>query len=278
VFLKGCPLSCPWCQNPETRDREPQVAVSKSRCMLCGTCAEVCPAEAITRSNGRLEFDRATCVRCGDCIESCPSKAREMIGKVVTVPEFVEAVARDEVFYDESRGGVTFSGGEPLAQAEFVMASLEACRQRGFHTAVDTSGYVPTETLLAVADRTDLFLYDLKIMDADRHRTELGVSNALILDNLRRLDERGSRIWIRVPLVPGMTDDEANLEALATFIAGLANASPVHVLPYHRVGAGKYERLGMPYPGGRIQPPDDTDISRVVAQLSSFGLRVKVGG
>jgi len=187
----------------------------------------------------------------GACAEACPTGARQLVGRSYSVDEVLDAVERDRPFYDESGGGVTFSGGEPLQQARFLLACLEAARRRGLHTAVDTSGFASRQTILAVASLTDLFLYDLKVLAPARHLQFTGVPVAPILRNVQALDRAGARIWLRVPYVPGYTDDEENLAALGAFAAGLRHTRRLHLLPYHRLGADKYGRLGRPDRLGR---------------------------
>jgi pyruvate formate lyase activating enzyme len=201
-----------------------------------------------------------------------------VIGRATTVEALLDVLAADRLFYDESGGGVTFSGGEPLRQWRFLVRCLEAARARGYHAAVDTSGYATERTILRVAEHTDLFLYDLKVMDPARHRRFTGVGLAPVLRNLRALDERGAAVWIRLPLVPGHNDDTANLEAVGGFVAGLRRTRRVHVLPYHRLASAKYERLGLVNPMVEIPSPAAADIDRAVAVLAGFGLDVHVGG
>jgi pyruvate formate lyase activating enzyme len=201
-----------------------------------------------------------------------------MVGETMTAADVLAEVEKDRVFYEESGGGVTFTGGEPLLQAAFLLECLAGCRERGCHTAVDTSGYAPEATLLEVAALTDLFLYDLKVMDDERHRASVGASNRLVLDNLRRLDERGSAVWLRFPLVPGVNDDEENIDALAAFVSTLVTPMPLHILPYHRYGAHKYERLGIATDAAAIEPPTEARVRAIADRLSSRGLIVAVGG
>jgi pyruvate formate lyase activating enzyme len=187
-------------------------------------------------------------------------------------------VEKDRVFYEESGGGVTFSGGEPLMQSDFLRACLAACRERGLRTAVDTCGHAPTAAVLDVASATQLFLFDLKLMDDARHRKLLGVSNRLVLDNARALSDRGAAMWLRVPLLPGVNDDEENLAATAAFARSLASVEQVNVLPYHRTGSGKYQRLGRPDEMDGQSEPTPERMAEAVARFSSAGLTVKVGG
>jgi pyruvate formate lyase activating enzyme len=277
VFLKGCPLRCAWCHNPESQSALAEITRTADRCIECGACVEVCPHGAVVLEDGRGAADAARCVRCGTCVDACPGGARTLIGEEMSVEQVVTEVEKDRVFFEESGGGVTFTGGEPLLQAPFLVGCLSACRQRGLHTAVDTSGHAAGPTLLEVAAVTDLFLYDLKLMDADRHREHVGASNELVLENLRRLDEHRCDVWIRFPLVPGVNDDAANLDAMAAFLRSLATPMPLHVLPYHGYAAGKYERLAVPR-NESIEPPTEGHLRAVTERLASHGLAVTVGG
>ena len=278
VFFKGCPLSCEWCQNPESRDPSPQVALLPNRCIRCGACLEVCPNADDEPPTGVVPIDRARCLLCGACVDACPSGARSMLGSTLSVPQLMTEIDKDRLFFDESDGGVTFSGGEPLMQPEFLLACLQACKGHDYHTAVDTCGHAPTETILEVAAGTDLFLYDLKLMDDARHEEFLGVSNALVLENLRSLNSHGSLIWIRFPLIPGINDDEQNLAATAEFVRSLNGPPPVHLLPYHRIGSDKYGRLGIPYSMKETEPPTGQHVSDIAKRLSALGLDMKIGG
>ncbi|MBU0639295.1 MAG: glycyl-radical enzyme activating protein [Planctomycetes bacterium] len=278
VFFQGCPLRCAWCQNPESWEAQPRLAVRADRCMRCGACLTVCPNADAAMSANPTAVDWARCLRCGACVEVCPSGARSRPGRPWSVSEVMAAVDKDRIFYDESGGGVTFSGGEPLMQSEFLLACLRAGRERDYHTAVDTCGYASPETIMTVAQWTDLFLYDLKLIDDRRHQKHLGVNNAVILDNLRRLADRGQALCIRVPLIPGINDDEENVAALAAFVESLTNQPPVHLLPYHRIGGDKYARLGLPYTLAGVEPPTPERVAQVAARFSALGLRVKVGG
>lgn len=278
VFFKGCPLHCDWCHNPEGRAAAAELSLVPHRCIACGACVEACPHQAVVQSDGVIRTDRQRCVACGQCVDVCPTGARSLMGSRVSTEQLLEEIDRDRIFYEESGGGVTFSGGEPLAQAEFLLDALRACGQRGYHRTVDTSGYAPAETLERVAAETDLFLYDLKLIDERRHREQVGVSNWPILDNLRRLCERGSRTWVRVPLIPGVNDDEDNLAATIELTSTLPGSPPVCLLPYHRIGSGKYDRLGIRYTLGEIEPPAETALTAVADRFRARGLDVKIGG
>jgi pyruvate formate lyase activating enzyme len=284
VFLKGCALGCPWCHNPESRPFGPVLSILPERCVVCDACIEVCPP-GLARPPGAdstiYGTDPKRCLRCGACAEACPSGARTLVGRASTVDSLMFDLDKDRIFYDESGGGVTFSGGEPVTpgrNVEFLLAALAACRVRDYHTAVDTSGHAPRETLLAVAEVTDLFLYDLKLMDDELHRSWVGVGNRLILENLEALAATDTEIWVRVPLIPGVNDDERNLEATAAFVASLPKPCPIHLLPYHRIGGDKYRRLGESYPMDQVLPPSREHTGAIAAGFRSYGLEVKIGG
>jgi len=280
VFLKGCPLACRWCHNPEGMRSAPELLTHPARCIECNACVSACPhgfAVPATVGNG-ITPGLVTCDTCGDCVEVCPTGAREIAGRELGIAELLETVSRDRVFYEESGGGVTFSGGEPLQQADFVLAALAACREAGLHTAVDTCGLVETPDLLAAADLADLILFDLKTSDADRHRSATGVSNERILANLRLLATGPTPIWLRVPLVPGVNDDDQELAAMAYLASTLGAVRQVSILPYHELGRDKRERLGLPLmdpePGG----PGPERIRSAVAHFTQAGIETLIGG
>lgn len=276
--LKGCPLSCWWCHNPESQSLLPVVLYRKDRCIGCGRCVESCPHKALSFVNDGVHVDLSRCVGCGVCASVCPSLALELVGRTMTVPELVAEARKDELFYDQSGGGVTFSGGEPLMQPEFLLEVLEACGAAGFHRAVDTCGFAPEETILRVARHTDLFLYDLKHMDPEAHRLYTGVDNVLILSNLRRLDEAGARLNIRVPLIPGINDSPENLDALGRFVASLNHVAGLNLLPYHTAGRSKYPKWGMTYRLEETPPPTEHQVRVAAEALRRQGLEVTIGG
>ncbi|MCU0305526.1 MAG: glycyl-radical enzyme activating protein [Thermoanaerobaculales bacterium] len=278
VFLKGCPLRCDWCHNPESLDGEPEVAISGERCIACGACVDACPESGGVRPARGPDWDDGTCRRCGACAEACPGEARELIGEPRAVAELVAELERDRPFFDASGGGVTFSGGEPLCHPSFLAACLEACRERGLHTAVDTSGFAPARVMREIARRADVLLYDLKHLDPEAHRRHTGVDNAVILDNLRELSAGGAELWIRFPLVPGFNDDPDHLDALAAFVGSLPGRHPVFVLPYHAAGADKWRRLGKPGPPVEHRPPTDAELAAVAERLRSHDLDVRLTG
>jgi pyruvate formate lyase activating enzyme len=277
VFLKGCPLDCWWCHNPEGRAPGPEIVVIEGRCMQCGECRAACPQKGPGSPVAPPE-PPLRCTRCGACVEACPTGARQMVGRQMTVAEVMAEVAKDRVFYAESGGGATFSGGEPLLQPMFLAALLRDCRAAGIHTTVDTCGFAPREDLLAVAPLADLFLYDLKFMDEARHARYTGASNVSILENLRALGRIHSNIWVRVPIIPGFNDSAEQLDALARCAAATPGVRQVNVLPYHEAGAYKSSRVGKPYRLEKIAPPSAEQMEAVAAGFRRFGLNVKVGG
>jgi pyruvate formate lyase activating enzyme len=237
-----------------------------------------CAHGAISLSEGSIVTEAARCVVCGDCTLVCHTQAREMVGRQMTVADVMAEIKKDIIFYDQSGGGVTFSGGEPLMQPDFLHALLTRCRQEEIHTAVDTSGLTAWKTLQKISRQVDVFLYDLKVMDDDRHRQVTGVSNELILSNLRALAAQGSRVAVRLPLIPGVNDDDENLDRLGAFVASLAHVPPVSLLPYHQAGVDKYARLGKAYALSETRPPSEERVAQAVDRLQHFGLQVKLGG
>lgn len=272
VFLKGCPLSCRWCHNPEGISSRPEILFTRLRCIRCGLCVEACPKGA--PETGLLE----RCSVCGRCVSACPTGARELAGQETTVPALLAEVSKDRVFYEESQGGVTFSGGEPLLQTEFLLECLRACREQGLHTAVDTCGYGPAEKLLALAAVTDLFLYDLKILDDSLHRQYTGVSVVPIQENLRALSRAHDNIWIRLPIIPGFNDAPEQVAAMGRFIVSLGVVRRVNLLPYHAMAAGKFARMGREFLMNGTPAPTAGQIEQAAAPLRALGLPVVTGG
>jgi pyruvate formate lyase activating enzyme len=278
VFFKGCPLGCQWCHNPESHVREPEIWVNENLCRRCGECREYCPQQGPLADGTRSIRDGVLCIRCGQCVAACPIKARQLLGHTITVAEMFEEIVKDRIFYDESGGGVTFSGGEPLLQADILLEILKLCRVRGIHTAVDTCGYAPRQDLLALGALTDLMLYDLKIMDDRNHREYTGVSNRLILDNLVALGKIHHNIWIRIPIVPGVNDSPENLIATAQLLAANVQVELVNLLPFHDTGMHKLPRLDRPNMLGEVPRPTPELMSQAAGHFTRLGLKVKIGG
>ena len=279
VFLKGCPLSCGWCHNPEGISRERELMLRPGRCVRCYACLAACPAGALTKGPaGDIAVDRSKCDRCGLCVETCLSEALEIVGRDISVPELLAEVEKDRVFYEQSGGGVTFSGGEPLLQPEFLAEALSALRARGLRTAVDTSGFAPSAVLERIASLTDLVLYDLKVLDGTKHLETTGVENTLILENLRRLASGPASVWIRIPFIPGVNNDQGAVERTVDFLASLNSIKRVHLLPYHRGGDAKGGRVGREALCRTFAPPDPARLAAAIAALAGRGFDAVQGG
>ena len=277
VFLKGCPLNCWWCQNPESQLSGQEMVFWEDRCIGCGVCSLNCPSGAIQMENKKPVTDKNKCNLCGECSRICPTQAREMIGEKLTAEEIIKEVEKDLVFYEESGGGVTFSGGEPLEQPELLESLLICCQKKKIHTAVDTSGYISWEILNKIHSKVNLFLYDLKIMNSERHKKYTGVSNELILENLKKLSSVHNNIFVRFPVIPGINDDYQNIKEMGEFLSSL-KVTQVNLLPYHYIGVDKYKRLGKTYKLVTTQPPSEEKLSEVSAILRKFNLKVKLRG
>jgi pyruvate formate lyase activating enzyme len=279
VFLKGCPLSCVWCHNPESISPKVQKMYSQSKCIGCSDCVEHCPENALTLTTEGIITQVEACTLCGICADVCPTKAMEMTGKLDTVDNIMKMIERETVFMDQSEGGVTFSGGEPLRQSEFLIELLDACGRNGIHRTVDTSGFANTETLLEVAKRTDHFLYDLKMMNSEKHKKYTGVPNEKILSNLKILAETGASINIRIPFIKGVNSDNENMEETAIFIAGLSGEKKiVNLLPYHNIMTKKYQKLGGNYQQDELSEPSLEDKKTALAIFEKHGIKAIIGG
>jgi pyruvate formate lyase activating enzyme len=278
VFLKGCPLHCFWCHNPESQSHRPQLARYETKCIRCGGCVAACPSGAIHVEEGAVRLDRATCVLSGFCAEVCPAEAAVIIGHWRKLGEVVREVLADKPFYETSGGGATISGGEPLLQHEFVLHLIEALHAEGLHVALDTSGHASPEVFDRVAARADLVLFDIKTLDPARHHEATGARNHLILDNLRRLrtDHPEIPVTLRYPLIPGFNDRPEDVDALIALARELD--LPVDLLPYHPLGTGKYEAVGMEAPPER----PDSDVAQqrareILTHLADAGVTCTIG-
>lgn len=276
VFFKGCPLSCWWCHNPEGRSPKPDLILFKDRCLGCGECLRACPHGAIVHDDGGIRTLPSVCRACGTCVEACPGEARQLAGRWMTVAAVLREIEKDIVFYDESGGGVTLSGGEPLAQPRFADALLEACVERHIHTVVDTCGFVEKDLLLELSEKVDLFLYDLKLLDPVRHQKYAGASNEVILENLEALAQRKKPVVVRFPVIPGINDGAEDIRLLAAFLSDLGLLR-IDLLPYHRIGLEKYRRLGMPYRLEGLAPPAADQVQQIAQQFEREGFTIRVG-
>jgi glycyl-radical enzyme activating protein len=270
VFLKGCPLRCVWCHNPESWLARPQLSFRAELCERCGACAEACPA-GVHRVNGRHEVDRSACAGCGACVLACPHGALRMVGEQMTVADVIGQVEADRAYYERSGGGITLSGGEPLAQPGFAAALLRAAHDRGVHTCLDTSGFAPPRVIEQVAADVDLFLYDYKATEPERHRALTGVGLDRILGNLDWLYGHGARIVLRCPVVPGVNDSAAHLAGIAALSARYPRLEGVEVLPYHALGRDKAERVGLENPLPDLPTTDDETVEGWLSELHRLG-------
>lgn len=280
LFFLGCPLRCVWCHNPESWEARPHKTFKEKKCIGCKSCVEACP---VSNEESFIFQSSSECLRCGRCAEACPTKALEMCGRLWTMDELMAEIEKERDVMQDSGGGVTLCGGEPLMQGEAALAVLEELGRRGFHRTVDTSLYASPQLVREVARHCELFLVDLKIMDAGLHRRYTGVANDHILDNLRLLSTLSTPFYIRIPLIEGINADAQNIEATADFLDRLPSYNGllgINLLPYHDVGRDKHRRLGSVYnPGGiPMSVPSDATLKRAVEQFAKHGYQASVGG
>lgn len=276
VFLKGCPLACPWCANPESQHAYPEVSFRAAMCIGCGRCAATCPEHAITLVEGKARIDRERCVRCMTCVDTCLNTAMVRMGDEKTVDEVWKVVRRDRDYYEESGGGITISGGEPLAQPDFVVELFQKFRDEGIHTCLDTTGFASEETLNKVLPLTDLVLFDLKHMDSSKHKEVVGVPTELIHENFKRIVDSGTPVVVRIPYIPGFNDDDENMKATAEFVKQHAPSAHVDILPYHEYGRNKYESIGIDYPMPDTQKATEEQLAHSKSFFTELGLDCQV--
>ncbi len=284
VFLKGCPLRCLWCCNPEGQKFEPELKFVAANCTGCGKCLDVCPVGAIRvnteEPEQKLIIDREACTVCGKCVDVCPEGAFGYFGKRMTVEEVMKIVKRDQTYYSRSGGGMTIGGGEVTAQPDFALALLRECREDFIHTAVDTCGYTTSEKGLAVLEEADLLLFDIKGIDPDAHKRNTGVSNEIILNNLRRFNDAGKPIIIRYPFIPGYNDSRENVEATVALLENMKSIERVDIIGYHEYSKIKYKELGRQYPLSHMGKNTLTQetLETVKEYFEQHGLHTQLGG
>lgn len=277
VFLKGCPLRCPWCANPESKSVKPQIGFFRDKCAFCKECAKVCPEGEVFVTEGRISWDK--CIGCLECVDRCLYEARVAYGRIMTAGEVVQRILRDRVFYQNSQGGVTLSGGEVCLQPEFSAAILALCQKEGIHTAIETSGFASWSNVEKIVRHVDQLLFDFKCMDPEKHRHFTGVDNKVILENAVKAARIVPEMVIRWPVIPGANDSEENARAMAAFITGnMPRVKRVDLLPYHSAGASKCERIGKEY-GYQIPYELTSERTGQLQQiLLDAGLDARVGG
>ena len=279
VFLKGCPLRCFWCHNPEGLRAKLEVQFQSSRCIGCGECARVCPEGAQELgADGRI-YHRDLCVTCGACVDACYAEGLQLTGKEMTVEEVVADLLQDRPFYESSNGGVTLSGGEPLLQRAFTLAVLARCQEEGLHTALETTMHTSWETVEMALPLADLFMVDIKHLDPEKHKAATGVTNDLILSNIRRLAATGKRVIFRTPVIPGVNDTVEEIGAIAGFVrelmAGRADGGAglaYELLPFHRLAADKYKSLGLDYRAAELETPEKEQMAELVEVARAAGV------
>ena len=270
VFLKGCPLHCIWCHNPESHKVEQELFYDTRKCISCRACAANCPHGGHLFSDSTHTYDRKACIRCGKCADICPTGALEAVGRLRTVDEVIGEVLKDKPFYETSGGGMTLSGGEPMLQFDFTLALLQAAKQHGLHVCMESCGYTDADKLRAVAPYIDLFLYDYKESDPARHKEYTGVSNERILQNLRMLDDMGCASVLRCPIIPTLNDRDDHFEGIAALANSLQNVKEIHVEPYHPLGSGKAAMLGREYALSALSFPPEKTVQAWISKIASM--------
>lgn len=277
IFVKGCPLRCPWCSNPESQNAFAEVGHINELCGNCRRCVDVCDRQAISLASGKgVRIDRQLCDNCGKCVDACTKNALKLFGREVPVEEVISEVERDALYYRNSGGGVTVSGGEPLSQPDFVSAIFRRCQEVGIHTTLDTSGYGAPDALDMILEHTDAVLFDLKIMDPGSHLSIIKVPNEPILRNLRRVAEKGIPLTVRIPSIPKITVVKENIAAIARFVRALDCQLPVNVLPYHRLGVNKYKMLDREYSMKELMPQTEEELKPILEYFLANELKCEV--
>ena len=279
VFFKGCNLSCKWCHNPESMSPKVQKMYTASKCIGAVKCIENCPNDALKMTENGIVTDYNVCNLCGKCAEVCPTKAFEMLGSTIPISDLMKQIDNEAIFFDQSGGGVTFSGGEPLMHSDYLLEALKECGKRFYHRVVDTTAFAAQETVLEVAKHTELFLIDLKVMDADAHKKYTGVGNEKILKNITELAKTNVDIIFRMPLIKGVNATKENSIKTAIFINSLeGNRNLINLLPYHKIAENKHIKLGNPTNFVGFEAPSDDEVQEIISIFSDHGITATIGG
>jgi len=271
VFLKGCNLQCEWCQNPESQNMNVEILFDKNKCRGCGRCVSACPVNAIYfEENSGLSIDKEKCINCGKCIESCFYGARQITGKEYTVAELMDKISKDKPFFDKSGGGVTFSGGEPLLQGEFLREIISECKKQNIHVAIETAGKVPTETFMNIINDIDLIYFDIKHVDEKKHKTYTHSDNYLIKKNLEIISGLHKNIIVRIPVIPGFNSEEEDIMEIFNFLKNLKTLIGIELLPFHRLGESKYRFLDRIYKYEDVEPVG----GETIEELKTYGMKL----
>ncbi len=280
VFFKGCPLECIWCHNPESQAYNKEVLYNEEKCTKCEVCIDKCPHKAIYKEENNICLNKNNCEFCETCLDYCLNNAREIVGKTYEIKDLMREIVKDMMFYEESGGGVTLSGGEVMTQdVEYIKAIASLCKEKGISVAIDTCGYARFENYEAILPFVDTFLYDIKLIDEEKHQLFTNKSNDLILENLIKLSENGANINIRIPLIEGVNVDKENIEVkkIIDFIKPL-NIKKVNLLPYHNIGMHKYKKLYMDYEGQNLNRPSDEKLEEIKQIFITNNFETKIGG
>ena len=280
IFFKGCPLSCLWCHNPESQNYRAELMYNLEKCTGCMACMNICHKRAISKEENHVVTDRSKCDLCKGCIDYCVNNAREIVGKEYTVAQLIKEVEKDKMFYEESNGGITLSGGEVMTQnMDYIEELLRKLKKKGYNIAVDTCGQAPYENYERVLNYVDTFLYDVKLMDNEKHIKYVGKSNEVIIDNLKKLSEAGANINIRIPLLEEINTDDESIEEFINFLKENVSVQKINLLPYHNTGKSKYERLQKVYEGIDFKAPSDDRLEEIKKRFENAGfINIKIGG
>lgn len=280
IFFKGCPLECKWCHNPESQSFDVDFLYDEEKCTRCGVCVGICKNNAIYKESGRMMRSEKDCLCCGDCLDWCLSNSRELVGKEYEIKDLIKEIEKDNMFYDESGGGVTLSGGEVMTQnMDYLEKIIDACNTKDISVAIDTCGYAPKKNFERIHNKVDLFLYDIKLVDEKKHIEFTGKSNDKIIENLKYLNSVGAKINIRIPLIEGVNVDEKNVEVLRIIeLLKFMNICYVNLLPYHDIMVNKYKKMDLEYPGDNLARPDDEKLQEIKELFEKNNFNVKIGG